>query len=198
MMSTITRMAPMALALVLAVPPTAGAATFKIDDSHTRVGFKARHMMVSWVQGDFTEFDGSVDFDPDDLESFAVDVTIAIDSIDTRNEKRDKHLRSSDFFSAKKYPEMTFVSTEVRDVTDDGFDLVGDLTLRGVTNEVVLHVSGPTPPMRNPMGVVVYGFHAETTIDRTAWGVDWNMPIKGGVVVSEEVVITIDMELMKK
>jgi polyisoprenoid-binding protein YceI len=128
-----------------------------------------------------------------------VDVTIYVDSIDTNNEKRDSHLRTGEFFGAKRFPEMTFVSREVRNIEDTRFEIVGDLTLKGVTQEVVLDVTWPGQAFRSPVGGLVYGFHAETVIDRTEFGVDWNMPVAGGgLVVGEEVHISLDMELVKR
>jgi polyisoprenoid-binding protein YceI len=194
-----TTFATLLLAAALTLPLSASAASYKIDDSHTRVGFKVRHMMSSWVNGDFTEFGGEIVFDPDNLEESTVDITIAVDSVDTGNDKRDTHLRTGDFFAAKRFPEMTFVSTEIRNVGETSFEIVGDLTLRGVTQQVVLDVSWPGQAFRSPMGVLVYGFHAEAVIDRTEFGVDWNMPVSGGgLLVGEEIIITLDLELMKR
>jgi len=187
------------LAAVLTLPLTAGAASYKIDDSHTRIGFKVKHLMSSWVSGEFTEFEGDIVLNPDDIEASTVDVTIYVDSIDTHNDKRDNHLRTGEFFAAKRFPEMTFVSREIRNVAETSFEIVGDLTLRGVTQEVVLEVTWPGRAYRSPMGGLVYGFHAEAVIDRTVFGVDWNMPVAGGgVVIGEDVHITLDMELIKR
>ncbi len=190
---------PLLLAAALSLPLSASAADYKIDESHTRVGFKVRHLMSSWVHGEFTEFGGDIVFDPDNLEESSVDITIAMDSVDTGNDKRDTHLRTGDFFAAKRFPEMTFVSTEIRNAGGTSFEIVGDLTLRGVTQTVVLDVSWPGQAFRSPMGMLVYGFHAEAVIDRTEFGLDWNMPVSGGgVVVGEEIIITLDLELMKR
>ena len=189
----------MLLAAALTLPLTAGAASYKIDDSHTRVGFKVRHLMSSWVTGEFTEFEGDIVLDPDNIEASTVDVIVYIESVDTNNDKRDNHLRTGEFFAAKRFPEMTFVSREVRNVQETSFEVVGDLTLKGVTHEVVLDVTWPGRAFRSPMGGLVYGFHAEAVIDRTAFGLDWNMPVSGGgVVVGEEVHITLDLELVKR
>jgi len=186
-------------ALTFSLASAASAANFKIDDSHTRVGFKVKHMMASWVSGEFTEFEGDIFLDPDNLEESTVDVTIFVDSVDTNNDKRDGHLRTGEFFAAKRFPEMTFVSREVRNVQEQSFEIVGDLTLKGVTQEVVLEVTWPGRGYRSPMGGTIYGFHAEAIIDRTEFGVDFNMPVAGGgVVVGEDVHITLDLELIKR
>jgi len=187
------------LAAALTLPLSAGAANYKIDDSHTRVGFKVRHLMSSWVTGEFTEFEGDIVLNPDDIEASTVEITIYVDSIDTHNDKRDNHLRAGEFFGAKRFPEMTFVSREIRNVQETSFEVVGDLTLKGVTQEVVLEVTWPGRVFRSPMGGLVYGFHGEAVIDRTEFGVDWNMPVSGGgVVIGEEVHITLDLELVKR
>jgi len=185
--------------LALALPQGAVAKEYKIDPDHTSASFKVKHMMVTWVRGDFESgVNGTVRFDPDDLASFHTDVTIDVATIDTRSKKRDTHLRSADFFGAKKNPQMTFVSREVQNITDDGFQLVGDMTIRGTTREVVLDVEGPIGPVKHPMGATVYGFQGTTVINRTDFGLTWNMALKdGGMVVGEEVHINIDLELKK-
>jgi len=185
--------------LGLSLPQVASAKDYKIDPAHTSASFKVKHMMVTWVRGEFEDgVAGTVRFDPDDLSSFHADVSIDVGSIDTRNDKRDTHLRSADFFDAKKNGDMTFVSKEVRNITDGHFQLVGDLTLRGTTREVVLDVEGPVGPVKHPMGSTVYGFTGTTEINRTDYGLNWNMPLEdGGMVVGEEVHIIIDLELKK-
>jgi len=187
----------LAAAFAIGQPLAAAADGYKIDKSHARVGFKVKHMMASWVIGEFTEFEGDIRFDPENVENSAVDITVFVESVDTHNAKRDGHLRAGDFFAAQRHPEMTFVSREVRNVTDTSFQLVGDLTLRSVTNEVVLEVTWPGRAYPSPMGGLVYGFHGEAVIDRTEFGVDFNMPIRGGggLVIGEEVTIEIDLEL---
>lgn len=187
-----------AAGLVFSFPGNAQAGKYKIDSAHTSVHFKVKHMMVAWTRGEFTDVSGTIDLDRDALENSSAEIVIAIDSITTDNDKRDTHLKSGDFFLAKKFPEMTFVSTGVENIEEDGFQMAGELTIRGVTQDVVLDVDGPYGPIRNPMGQWVTGFHAETIIDRTEFGLDWNMPVDSGAVVGDDVHIEIDIELIGK
>ncbi len=186
--------------LALAVPQPAAAADYQIDATHTSASFKVKHMMVSWVRGDFDGgVQGTIAFDPADVEAFAADVAIDVATIDTREDKRDAHLKSADFFDVENHPQMTFKSTEVRNVTDGSFQLAGDLTIRGKTLPVVIDVEGPIGPFQHPMGGTVYGFHGTTTVDRTAFGLEWNVPVDGGGwLVGKEVQIDLDLELIAK
>ncbi len=186
----------LAAGLVFLFPGNAQAGKYKIDSAHTSVHFKVKHMMVAWTRGEFTEVSGTIDLDREALASSSAEIVIEIDSIDTDNGKRDTHLKSGDFFAAKKHPQMTFVSTGIENIEEDGFQMVGELTIRGVTREVALDVDGPYGPVRNPMGQWVTGFHAETVIDRTEFGLDWNMPVDSGAVVGDDVHIEIDIELI--
>ncbi len=174
----------------------AHAAPWTIDAAHTSAGFKVRHMMVSWVRGEFGEVTGTIDFDPAHVEASKADVTIDIATVDTRNTKRDEHLRSADFFDAPTFPKMTFKSKKVANITKAGFDLVGDLTIRGISKEVTLKVDGPSAEFKNPWGKTVRGFSASTTINRHDWKVSWNKSLDGGgIVVGDEVQIEIAIEL---
>ena len=127
-------------ALALAVPVVSVAGDYNIDVSHSEVLFRVKHLGISKVTGGFTMFEGSFQFDPADFSKTKAMLTIDPSSVDTGNEKRDEHLRSGDFFDVAKFPEMTFVSTKVTDITDDSFHLHGDLTMHGVTKPVVLEV----------------------------------------------------------
>jgi polyisoprenoid-binding protein YceI len=185
--------------LALSVPAIAGADTYMIDGAHTAVNFKVKHMMVSWVRGKLGDTSGTVQYDPANPEATVVDVTIDVSSIDTRNGKRDDHLRSADFFDAEAHPNARFTSKRVVRGSSGGLELVGDLTIRGVTREVVLKVDEPSAPMMHPMGGTVVGFHATTVIDREDFGLTWNMALEtGGLLVGNEVHLEIDAEITKK
>ena len=166
--------------------------TWDIDASHSTVGFSVRHMMVSKVRGYFTEFSGEIVTAEDPAQS-VVTASIDMDSIDTRQEQRDAHIRSADFFDVGNHTEMTFRSTEVR---TDGADwtVVGDLTIKGITKpvELALEVNGFGP---DAYGGTRAGFSATTTINRSDFGVDIAMPLDGGgVVVSEKVQVALEIE----
>ena len=168
--------------------------TWTIDKSHSQVAFKVRHLGISNVQGNFRDYDASVTLDPDDLETLQVEATIDVATIDTENERRDNHLRSDDFFNAEQYPSMTFVSKEVRNIDGNAFELVGDLTIRDVTKEVVLEGAllgvGAQRDQRKA------GFTAETTINRFDYNLQWDrLTEAGGLVVGEDVQIILELEL---
>jgi polyisoprenoid-binding protein YceI len=176
----------------------AHAATYQIDGAHSTAGFTVRHMMVSNVSGAFTKMSGTVDWDPANPLQSKVDVTIEAASVNTRNEGRDKHLRSADFFDTDNHPSITFKSKRVDKASDGHLRLVGDLTLRGVTKEVVLDVEGPTPEVLT-QGAYRVGATATTRINRKDFGVNYSRAMdNGGVVVSDEVRINIDVELVRK
>jgi polyisoprenoid-binding protein YceI len=198
---SLLRLAP-ALALILAglsVPTPASADTWVIDGAHSHVGFKVRHMAVSWVRGSFDTVEGSVDFDGKNLKKASTNVTIDIASVDTKNEKRDEHLASADFFDAATHPNMTFTSTKVKAGKDDSFEIVGDLTMKGVTKSVTLAVEGGLTPVTDPWGNTKLGFSASTVIDRKDFGLTWNKVLDGGgVVVGDDVHLVLEVELNKK
>lgn len=186
-----------ALSLLASTP--ALAATYTIDASHTRVGFAVTHMMVSTVRGEFGTVEGSIDYDPKNLAATKVNAKVAVASVDTRDAKRDDHLRSSDFFDAAKFPEMTFVSKSVKNVGKDGFDLVGDLTIRGVTREVTFRVKPFSPEYKDPWGNYKVGTSATAKINRQDFGVSWNKALdSGGYIVGDEVTIELDVEMGRK
>lgn len=185
-------------ALSLAGAAPAAAATWQVDASHSRVGFKVKHMMVSTVHGEFNEFSGTIEYDPKAPEKTRADVTVQIASVDTDEPKRDAHLVSPDFFDAASHPTMTFTSTAVRKVKGDELELVGDLTIRGVTRQVVLEVEGLGQPITDAWGNYRVGASAEGVINRQDFGVSWNDTLDaGGVVVSDEVTLVIDVELLR-
>jgi polyisoprenoid-binding protein YceI len=187
------------LAAPLLTPSDAMADEWKIDAEHSEVGFKVRHMMVSWTRGSFGKFEGTVSYDPGTPESLVVEVTIKTKSVDTDNSKRDDHLRSADFFDVGKYPEMTFKSTKATAAKDGSIALLGNLTLHGVTKEVTLDVEPMSDVMTDPWGNVKIGTSASLRIARKDWGLTWSKSLDGGgVVVGDEIRITLDIELNKK
>lgn len=192
-----TRTLPLAaLGLVLSTP--AAAATWQIDPSHSTVGFKVRHMMISWVQGQFNDFSGTVEYDPARPTDTSAQVSVQIASVDTDEPKRDAHLVSPDFFDATQFPTMSFTSTKVKKAKDGQLELVGDLTMRGVTKPVTLTVDGLGQPIIDPWGNYRVGATVSGTIDRQAFGVSWNDSLDaGGVVVGDEVQLVIDVQLTR-
>ncbi len=179
-------------------PAAAQDTAWTIDSGHTTAGFSVRHMMVSNVRGVFGKVAGNVTYDGKDVSSIVADVTIETASIDTNSPKRDDHLRSADFFDAATHPTITFKSKKVQKGAAGKFQLIGDLTIRGVTKPVTLDVEGPSPPITSRGGTKI-GASATTKINRKDFNINWNSTLDGGgVVVSDEVVITLDIELNKK
>jgi polyisoprenoid-binding protein YceI len=174
--------------------PSAGG--WKIDPAHTRVGFVARHLMVTKVRGLFTDVDGEIRIGETPQDS-SVQIRIAAASIDSGNKDRDQHLRSPDFLDVETYPYLTFNSTGIEVTGDSTLQLHGDLTIRDVTRPVTLDVEyeGLTP---DPWGGTRAGFAATTEIDREDWGLTWNVALEsGGVLVSKNVKIELDVQLVQ-
>lgn len=194
------RIAVMAIiALVLALPSAVPAGTWQLDSAHTGVQFKVRHLMVSYVRGDFEKVSGKIVYDEQDVSKSSADITIDAASINTRVAKRDKHLRSPDFLDVEKHPSITFRSKKVEAAGDGKLKMTGDLTIRGASREVVLDVEGPTPPIKDLQGKTRVGGVASTRINRKDFGLTWNKALEtGGVVVGDEVEITIDIEILKE
>ena len=185
-------------ALILLVVGESDASSWALDDAHSSVGFKVKHLMVSNVYGDFKDFDVTVDYNEDDISKSKVQVNINVASIDTENEKRDTHLKSADFFDVENFPMMMFVSKNIMK-TMDGLKMTGDLTIRGVTKEVTLNVDELTPPVKDPWGGTRMGASVTGTINRTDFGLKWNVPLEtGGWLVSEDVRMIIELELIKQ
>ena len=184
--------------LTLATGAFAQTSHWDIDPAHSVVGFSVRHMMVSNVRGEFTKLTGSLEGTGNDVTTAKISVTIDATSVNTREPKRDAHLSSPDFFDVAKYPTLTFVSKKVEKAGEGKLKVTGDLTIHGVTKEVVLDVEGPTPEMKDPWGGIRVGAHATTAINRKDFGLLWNKTLEaGGVLVGDEVAITIDVELVK-
>lgn len=172
----------------------AATSVWTIDPAHSNVEFAVKHMMFTTVKGRFGGVDGKIELNENDLADSFVNVTIDVNSVDTRDEKRNAHLRSADFFDTEQFPEITFKSTKVESAGDDEFKVTGDLTIHGVTKPVVLDVE-QTGRGKNPWGQEVIGFEATTKINRKDFGLNWNAALEsGGVLVSDDVKISIDIE----
>ena len=168
---------------------------WQVDKSHTHINFVARHMMISKVRGEFTDYDIDVNFDENNPAATTVNVAIKADSINTRDEKRDAHLKSPDFFNAAEYPVLTFKSKRVEQKSPTHGRLIGDLTIRGITHEVALDVDY-SGVVKSPWGSHSAGFSAKTTVNRKDWDLNWNVALEaGGWLVSDQVTIEIDLEL---
>jgi polyisoprenoid-binding protein YceI len=169
--------------------------TWQIDPAHTDVAFAVRHLMISTVRGRFSDVQGTVSVEGGDFQTAEVEVTVGTGSVDTREAKRDAHLRSADFFDAERFPEMTFRSRRV-EKTPRGYTLIGDLTIRGVTREVALAVVDEGR-VRDPWGNERAGFSAAGVLNREDFGLTWNAALEtGGVLVGSDVRISIDVELV--
>jgi polyisoprenoid-binding protein YceI len=167
--------------------------TYTLDPAHSRLGFVARHAMVTKVRGSFNDFTGTAVVDGTDPAKSSATVTIKTASIDTRNEQRDGHLRSNDFLSLDEYPEITFVSTGVQLTGDDSFELTGDLTIKGTTNPVTIPFTFEGAAT-DPFGNFRAGFEGSVVINRKDYGITWNAALEtGGVLVSEK--ITLEFEI---
>jgi polyisoprenoid-binding protein YceI len=178
---------------------TAQTPAWQIDSAHSAAQFSVKHMMVSTVRGQFSKLSGTIAWDGKTFTTASVDIAIEAASIDTREAKRDEHLRSADFFDVAKFPTVTFKSTRIEPAGDGKLKMAGDLTLRGVTRPVVFEVSGPTPAIKDTGGNQRAGATATTTINRKDFGLVWNRALdSGGVVVGEEVTITVDVELVSR
>jgi polyisoprenoid-binding protein YceI len=173
------------------------AATWNIDSAHTDVGFSVRHMMITRVKGHFPGVSGTILIDEQDPSATRINVRLDAATITTRNEQRDAHLRSADFFDVEQHPELTFESRTVTPSGDDRYRVDGDLTIRGVTRPVVLEVEQEGEGI-DPWGQARIGFTAATTINRRDYGLNWNQALEtGGVLVSDEVKISIEGQAVR-
>jgi polyisoprenoid-binding protein YceI len=187
------------LAAALSLPAAAATSTWQIDPAHSAAQFAVKHLAISTVRGAFTSVKGTVQFDDKDITKSSVDVTIDVNSVDTRQPDRDKDLRSDHFFDAEHFPTITFKSKRVEQLSSGKLKITGDLTIHGITKEVVLDVDGPTAPVKDPWGNQRMAINATTKINRQDFGVKWNATMdNGGVVVGDEVSITIDAEMVQK
>ena len=175
------------------------AATWEIDPAHTSVQFSVRHMMISNVRGELRKVAGTVQADDKDPTRSTIEATIDAASVDTREAKRDEHLRSKDFLDVEQFPTITFKSKKITKAGTGRYKVVGDLTLHGVTREVTLDVHGPTPPMTDPRGTVRAGAEATARIDRRDFGITWSKALDGGgIMVGNDLDVTIDVEAIRK
>lgn len=171
--------------------------TWQIDFAHSEINFTVRHMMISKVRGQFESFSGSVNFDADNPTNTTVDIAVETGSINTKEGQRDGHLKSADFFDAQNYPTMTFKSTRVEQTGENRGKLIGDLTIRDITKEVVLDVEY-AGQAKSPWGTVSAGFSASGKINRKEWNLVWNQALEtGGVLVGDDVKIDIELELVQ-
>jgi len=187
------------LAGVLAFPAAAATTTWQIDPAHTAAGFAVKHLMISTVRGQFKGVTGTVVWDDQDVSKSTIDVTIDATTVDTSEPMRDKDLKSEKFFDVAKYPTITFKSKKIENMSAGKLKVAGDLTIHGVTKEVVLDVEGPSNTVKDPWGNTRVAASATTKVNRQDYGVKWNANLDGGgVVVSDDVNITIDLEMTKK
>ena len=172
--------------------------TYDLDPTHTRIGFSARHAMVTTVRGSFTEFTGEARIDTVNPEASAVSLTIQAASVNTGQEQRDGHLRTGDFFEVDTFPTLTFVSTSVSRPESDVWSITGDLTIKGVTRPVTMEFE-QTGSAKDPYGNLRVGFEGGTTINRTDWGLSFNAALEtGGVLVSEKVKLEFDVSAIAR
>ncbi|WP_337018562.1 YceI family protein [Oceanobacillus massiliensis] len=172
---------------------------WKVDQVHSEVGFSVKHMMISKAKGTFDKFDAVVEANPEDLTDAKIEVTIDTASINTRNEDRDNHLRSGDFFDSETYPNMVFVASDIKKKSADEYEVNGDLTIKDTTKPITLDVTFEGQS-KDPMGGnTVAGFSGKTAINRKEFGLTWNAAVEtGGVLVGEEVKINFELELHKQ
>jgi polyisoprenoid-binding protein YceI len=188
-----------ALAVFSTLPAAAATSTWQLDPAHSAAQFSVRHFAISTVRGAFSSVKGTVIFDDKDVTKSSVDVTIDVSTVDTREPKRDQDLKSDHFFDVANFPTMTFKSTKVESAGTDKLKITGDLTIRGVTKSVVLDVDGPTAAIKDTYGNQRAAVSATTKVNRQDFGVKWNATMdNGGVVVGDDVSITIDAEMIKQ
>ena len=172
--------------------------TYKIDPAHSNAQFTIRHLMITNVRGGFNSVQGMVVYDPENLDASSIDVEIDVHTLNTSDATRDAHVKSPDFLDAAQYPTITFKSTHITKASDGELDVTGDLTIHGVTKQAVLDVEGPTSESKDPYGNVRIGASASTRIKRSDYGLVWNAALEtGGVVLSDEVKIELDVSLIK-
>jgi len=177
---------------------TAALSTWKIDPSHSAAEFKVRHMMISYVKGKFSGLSGVLKLDENDYTHSVVEVSIPAASVSTVDEKLDAHLKEADFFDVQNFPTLTFKSTSIRYLGDRDYEVTGDLTIRGVTKSVTLSVDEVSEPSKDPWGNQRIGLSGSAKINRKDFGFVWNAPLElGGVLVGDEVTITLDVQFIK-
>ena len=172
--------------------------TWNIDPAHSAAEFKVRHMMISYVKGKFSGLSGVLKLDESDYTRSTVDVSIPAASVSTVDDKLDAHLKNEDFFDVEKFPTLTFTSTGIRSTGGQDYEVTGDLTIRGVTNPVTLSVNELSEPSKDPWGNLRIGLSGSTKVNRKDFGLVWNATLElGGVLVGDEVTITLDVQFIK-
>ncbi|MGB7602022.1 MAG: YceI family protein [Candidatus Sulfotelmatobacter sp.] len=172
--------------------------TWNIDPVHSVAEFKVKHMMISNVKGQFTRIKGVLSLDETNVTNSSVEASIEAASINTRDEQRDAHLKSADFFDVEKFPVLAFKSTRVTRIADGELAVAGDLTIHGVTRSVVFNVEGPTAAAKDPWGNMRRGLSATAKINRKDFGLTWNSALEtGGLLVGDEITITLDLQFVK-
>ncbi len=186
-------------AALLLFPARAHSEQWTIDTPHSGAQFSVRHMMISNVKGAFTKVTGTIDLDEQDITRSKVEATIDATTIDTHEPKRDAHLKSPAFFDVAKFPTITFRSTSVSRASDGKLKVTGDLSMHGVTKQVVLDVEPLSAPIKDPSGALHMGTSATTRVNRKDFGMNYNAVLdNGGMMVGDEVAISIDVEIFKK
>ncbi len=172
--------------------------SWQLDNSHSRIGFAVKHMMVSTMRGEFKAYTGSLNLDEADFTRSTIAGEIQVASIDTRDEGRDGHLKGGDFFDAENHPTIRFASTRIVAKGENEFTVHGDLTIRGVTREIALETEY-SGKHQNPWGATVTGFSATGTINRKDFGLEWNVALEtGGILVGEKVKLELEVELTQQ
>jgi polyisoprenoid-binding protein YceI len=180
------------------VVPQKSTTTWNLDPVHSVAEFKVKHMMISHVKGQFTGISGALKLHESDVTNSSVEAKIDASSLQTRDAQRDGHLKSADFFDVERFPTLSFRSTRVKRIGDDAVDVTGELTIHGVTHEVVFQVEGPTAAAKDPWGNTRMGLSATTKISRKDYGLTWNATLEtGGILVGDEVTITLDLQFVK-
>lgn len=177
---------------------TQGITNWTIDPTHSEIGFKAKHLMMTTVSGKFEKFAAAVETEGDDFTKAKITFTADTASVNTTNAQRDGHIRSADFFDSEKYPQLKFVSTNITKLSGDKFNLTGDLTIKGITKPVQLEVEA-AGVAKDPFGNTKAGFSIRGKVSRKEWGLNWNVPLEqGGLLVSEEIKINCEVQFVKQ
>jgi len=172
--------------------------TYKLDPTHTRLGFVARHAMVTKVRGQFNQFSGTLEINAEDPSKSSAEISIDVASVTTGNQDRDTHLRTNDFFDVPNFPTWTFKSTSAEKVGEDTYRLTGDLTIKDTTKPITIDFEH-TGAAKDPWGNTRIGFEGRTTVNRKDWGIGWNVALEaGGVLVGEKVTLELDVSAVKE
>lgn len=181
-----------------ALSHAAATSTWKIDPVHSSAQFKVKHMMISHVKGEFTSISGTLNLDESDITRSRIEASIDASTITTRDDQRDAHLKSADFFHTEKFPSLSFHSTSVVQDVNGPLNIEGNLTIRGVTRTARFSIDTPGAPVKDPWGNLRIGFSATTRINRKDFGLQWNTALEaGGFLVGDEVTITVDAQFIK-